>query len=514
MKTLTRRSIPETIDHATSYSDDPALADPRTLISMLRGMPQLLNTLIEPTVRSYEWGPARMSGDWPLIYLVFVISRIPDIEPWYQRVATDRVLWRACGFEQIPSYHTVYLRFRELEAHASAFESCAAQLMQKAKTRDPRVGAWLHIDASEAETHASPQHDCEPGEGCPTDLRAARLHKASVKTAAETRREIAKRPTDEEQEPIAVDGLQTTEVSATEFDHRRNVFRFRSGGHWWSSRDPEAGTRAYTRKSVLVKAWHGYLHIEIIDHLTHAPIVSWLIPANQQEHSAYQDVFQRAVRNLGNSLPLAVAADKGYSFEDVFRFNTDLGVSSVIPYRRRNGAESEHRRPTATHDEYGIPVCSACGGDTTFVRFAVLKGKGRIWFKCALTTLAACQRVQSIQCSRDYRALLPLWRTEPAYAALRESHSSYEHKHRDLRIQYLVAPDCLALRPKRPGRACQQLRASAALLIEWLRVTLRAGLLGGPTRVGPSRPNSGNGMVERLRELRVAKAALRSPDPP
>jgi hypothetical protein len=77
-----------------------------------------------------------------------------------------------------------------------------------------------------------------------------------------------------------------------------------------------------------------------------------------------------------------------------------------------------------------------------------------------------------------------------------------------------VAPDCLALRPKRPGRACQQLRASAALLIEWLRVTLRAGLLGGPTRVGPSRPNSGNGMVERLRELRVAKAALRSPDPP
>ncbi len=73
------------------------------------------------------------------------------------------------------------------------------------------------------------------------------------------------------------------------------------------------------------------------------------------------------------------------------------------------------------------------------------------------------------------RHIVLVWRIEEAYAAMRVSHQSCEHKHRDLRIQYLVAPDCLALRPKRPGMAWQQLRASAAMLIEWLRVFQRGG---------------------------------------
>lgn len=515
MRVLTRRSIPDTIDRATAYSGDPLLASPHTLISMLHGMPRLLNDLAAATAPAYAWGPSRMAGNWPLIYLVFVMSRIPDVQPWYQRVMEDRSLWEACGFDLVPSYDTVYLRFRELELSSDAFRDCAAQLMQKATARDPRVGAWLHIDASEAETHAAPQHDCQDGEGCPTEGKRPVLRRAGINTAAETRRQIAARPVDEEQEPVFVDGLQTKAVSRSVFDHERNVVRFRSGGHWWRSRDREAGTRAYGRKDVIIKAWHGFLHVAVIDHFTHAPIESRVIPANRQEHAAYPEVFQQAVANLGGRLPLAVAADKGYSIAPIFKYNTDRGVSSVIPYRRSNGSEPRRRQPTATHDAYGIPLCASCGGDTVFVRFAVLKGKGRIWFKCALGALSACQKEQSIQCSRDYRALLPLWRTEPAYAALRESHPSYEHKHRDLRIQYLVAPDCLANRPKRPGRACQQLRAYAAMLIEWLRVTMRAGLLGDPAQVGPPRPTSGGDMVESLRRLRAASGATaRSPDPP
>ena len=49
---------------------------------------------------------------------------------------------------------------------------------------------------------------------------------------------------------------------------------------------------------------------------------------------------------------------------------------------------------------------------------------------------------------------------------MRVSHQSYEHKHRDLRVQYLLSPDSLALRTNRPGIEWQQLRASAAMLIE------------------------------------------------
>jgi len=101
---------------------------------------------------------------------------------------------------------------------------------------------------------------------------------------------------------------------------------------------------------------------------------------------------------------------------------------------------------------------------------------------------------------------------------MRVSHQSYEHKHRDLRIQYLLAPECLALRPKRPGMACQQLRASATMLIEWLRVFQRAGWGDKPPVVGPARETGGGKMVERLLRLRAdRRAAARAPtgsDPP
>ncbi len=64
----------------------------------------------------------------------------------------------------------------------------------------------------------------------------------------------------------------------------------------------------------------------------------------------------------------------------------------------------------------------------------------------------------------------------------------------------------------------QQLRASAAMLIEWLRVFQRAGWGGKPAVVGPARETSGGTMVKRLLEQRAARwAAARAPtgsDPP
>lgn len=126
-------------------------------------------------------------------------------------------------------------------------------------------------------------------------------------------------------------------------------------------------------------------------------------------------------------------------------------MGSAFPYRRAKDEEPPKRKPSAVSDEYGIPFCGKCHGDTDFVRFAVIRGKGRLWFRCRLPQKPACEREQTILCDRAPRYLLPVWRTEKAYAAMRVSDQSYEHKHRDLRIQYLLAPDCLALRPKGPG---------------------------------------------------------------
>ena len=66
--------------------------------------------------------------------------------------------------------------------------------------------------------------------------------------------------------------------------------------------------------------------------------------------------------------------------------------------------------------------------------------------------------------------LLPLWRTDPDYLALRNSHDRYERVHHHWRVRWRSGADDHSLRPKRRGRDCQQLRASAALLIEWLMI--------------------------------------------
>jgi len=83
-------------------------------------------------------------------------------------------------------------------------------------------------------------------------------------------------------------------------------------------------------------------------------------------------------------------------------------------------------------------------------------------------------------CKENWRLLLPLWRTSPAYQVLRASHDHYEHGHHRWRERYGVAGDTKADRPKRRGLGVQQLRASAALVIEWLTICHRQGWLGGP----------------------------------
>ena len=80
-----------------------------------------------------------------------------------------------------------------------------------------------------------------------------------------------------------------------------------------------------------------------------------------------------------------------------------------------------------------------------------------------------------------------MWRTEPAYFALKETHTSYERVHQLWRSRYRVGAEDHSLRPKRHGVACQQLRANAALLIEWLRILWREGWLGSARR-NPKRP--------------------------
>ena len=137
------------------------------------------------------------------------------------------------------------------------------------------------------------------------------------------------------------------------------------------------------------------------------------------EHKIYERAMQRAIGNLGGAAHLVMAGDRGLSVESVFKFNTDRGIASVLPYRRHNGSEPAHPARTSDYDENGIPRCRHCGGSTSFVSFRVDKGRGRVWFKCDLPVTPGCDKVQTLNCSKSYRRVLPPWRNEEAYAAMR-----------------------------------------------------------------------------------------------
>jgi hypothetical protein len=78
--------------------------------------------------------------------------------------------------------------------------------------------------------------------------------------------------------------------------------------------------------------------------------------------------------------------------------------------------------------------------------------------------------------------LVPLPRLTERYRALKKASKNAEQVYRHWRDRYAVFGNNVDTRPKRPGIAWQNLRASVALLIEWFRLSARYGWLGSPHR--------------------------------
>jgi len=512
---LDRFSTPEQLPGATAFSDEPDLYSAKQLIAYIKSSAWLWRPLLERTEERYEWGPKRGPGKWALIYLAFVMSGIADVEPWYNKHAREDItLWKLCGFSRVPAYQTVWERFAELEERADAFERAARSLIRHARKKDLRVGAWWHVDATEAETHAAPVHDCLPHEPCPSRrrVRIARLETGAVR---ELRQAAAKGPSEEDAEAVEVAGIRAEPIEKKIVDRKRGGVRFYSGGHWWFSRDADAGTRAYT-KGKTQRAWHGFYNGKVADHYTGGPLAIYVFPADKQEYVAYPTMYEQARSNVGAD-PLSVAGDKGHSLRAVYEYNTLRGVASVFPYRRKNGSSPEQAEATEEWDEHGIPFCKHCRSGCDFVSFAVVDGRARLWFECAMPQTDACERVQTISCSKDYARLLPLWRTSEAYGAMRESHGEYERIHHLERVRYLVAPDQLAIRTKRIGIGVQQLRSSAAMFLEWLRICMRQGWIGRKGRRAAGHPHRPGDMLTnvaaRRRKLGRTGGDRRKPGP-
>ncbi|MBA3734377.1 MAG: hypothetical protein H0W90_04125 [Actinobacteria bacterium] len=160
-----RISPPLHLPGATEFSADRDVLSALWLVKTLKQTKWLYRDLEAATLLDKNWGRRKEPGSWALAYLAFVVSDCrAAVEKWWAEAPIE--LWRECGFARRPSYQTTYERFVELECVADEFAKVASKLIQHCKKHESQIGAHVHIDGTEAETHAAPVHDCQPGEGC------------------------------------------------------------------------------------------------------------------------------------------------------------------------------------------------------------------------------------------------------------------------------------------------------------------------------------------------------------
>ena len=74
-------------------------------------------------------------------------------------------------------------------------------------------------------------------------------------------------------------------------------------------------------------------------------------------------------------------------------------------------------------------------------------------------------------CSKDWRRILPLARSEETYYELNAFRQNREHAHQGRRDRYNVGGKDLSSRHKRIGTDVQKLRAAAGCFIDWFRIS-------------------------------------------
>ena len=482
---VSRRTTPVILPGATAYSEEPAgFLNELNMASRITGYGTFAKLMDERVIVKINNGRPRDEGRHWLAYMCWVPSKEPSLLPWYKKMTPG--FWKACGFRHTPSYKTVWLRFRELERFEEHFRWATNHFLEAARQRDQWIGAFVYVDGTEVRSHAQPRYD-GPANGGKRRKRAPRFRMVSTDEARLLRQQDNAVPTEE---------VLTTKASRTRLPGGGQ--RFQSGGHYWVSRDADAGLRSYGNGT----HWYGYYHHKVVDMATGAVICVEVHAADESEAQAFPRVYERAVEAIGAD-PVAVVGDRGYSTDDIYAFLTSRGVTGVFPWRRRN-QNDPHRAPAGPDwDDHGVPTCRHCGASGNFVRFSENAGNGRIWYRCSNPTHAGCDRIQTIYCSRERRRLLPIWRTSPTYGLLMEHGQQFERVHKQHRENFRSGGKHFTERVRMLGQSCIQLRATAACVIEWILVLDRQGWLKpGQTPRAELQPMTPNGAFRSIMKRR------------
>lgn len=486
--------LPEWLPRATEFSDDPDLLDPVWVIGQVSHFPQIFDDLLTETDLEAHYGRKRVEGNWALIMLAFTLSHNVDVEPFCRRYRSSPI-WKVAGFKRMPSVQTVWARLTELEKDPAPFVKAANKLIVQAIRHEPRIIENVWVDATGFETHATLEHYCESRSACEKagGKKPPRfIHRANEQLVQEERHHEAAQPLkggksfSKALPEVPGPGGPFEEKSPK----RRRPYRyFMVGKHRYRTLDPDAGARSYSNG----RAWFGGYNQSAVSMYLGAPLANNIFSASKNEHQQWPALLRKLKEATGGIVPQAAVFDRGYSIESIFELNTREGIASIIPFRAPNWKMTRDQLSTDAVDMHGAPRCRHCGGpgdqDGPGLGFYFDRGVvPRIKFRCELELTTECKGIQSIACEKSWRLLLPASRFTPRYHALKKAGENKERNWLHWRARYLVAGKNVDTRPKRPGLAWQELRASAALLLEWFRLSLRHGWLGSHRRRNISQP--------------------------
>ena len=529
---------------AMRLSDDPDLRDAVEIVRFVRAHPAIHTALKEGFGNAYDplsadddpalWtsgtplsrrGRPRVEGEWPLLFLAYVLSRVPSIQA-FAHLHRHSTLWQECGFAEAQSYATVNRRFGELETYVERTDSEGNALpdgfarafgiaLDRARDREPQIGRVVTVDGHAASTRAALVHACPPETPCGQRQRGRAQHRSrgkapqraphgvrmpplSVEEVNEDRHAEAREPVAESRAQSrsnrALKLLSSEEVQQLGLDEALKWWAQRTGNetHYFCCLDTSAGARMYGQgsgkggKRRRKKFWLGWNGQTATCALTGAALALRYIPNEEQEYHAYPRVLDEIERAIGQA-PHAVSLDAGYGTKDLYAHNVRRGIATVASWRATTQHSRRRHLENEVADRHGIPRCQHCGapGKTSGsgLGFVVTEyGTPIIRFRCRAKLTDDCRRVQSADCRQEPRLLGPLPRTSKLYNQMRQAHSPSERVHLHARQRYCLASREVTSRDYRLGMRWQQLRANAAVFLDWFRLCLRHGWFGSLRR--------------------------------
>jgi hypothetical protein len=502
---------------ATQWSDEPMLLEPVQLLRSFKAHPQFCNELTERTRVAYEGGRKRGEGSYALLYLAFVCSGIVDIKTFRDRWASSGV-WAEAGFLLWkPNYRTLWLRFTELEDYAHVFEEVARKLIEQARRHEARIGRHLHIDGSGFTTHAKAIHCCPDRDGCrqrrmrvPGELRKA--HQEVIEAA----RHSASGEAEDESADVEL-GVEFLDRSDPRLASIDPAVRLRyqwvlQRGHIFRLADRSAGIRGYKRGPRSWDYWVGGHFLAVSDDFLQLPVAVHCQSASKMEYRDYDHLYDKAEAAVGRSVTMTV--DRGFHVRSVFEHNLSKGTSTICEWRQPRAGIWPEDLECEAFDRDGVPRCRHCG-DVTHTDGAGLglhhdqRGNSYLLVRCEGRHTTDCERPQRVPCSLEPRLLQPINRTHKVFWDLYQAHKNKEGMFLHFRWRYQVAGNDFAERPKRRQSVpVQQLRASAGMLLDWLRACLKHGWLASARRPldedGVKKRTSGRGMWRAVIQRRDA----------